>query len=79
MDGRLATEGLLSWRCAVRDIVSEEFCDDVVELCFYVLSAMDSTELAAFINTIVRLADREVLRAVRQARGTIINGTNSEN
>lgn len=58
---------------------SDEFCDDLVVLCFHVLPAMDACELTAFINTIVRLADREVLRAVREARSNLIHGLNCEN
>jgi hypothetical protein len=63
----------------VKNIVSDDFCDEVVTLCFRALPAMDADELAAFVNTFLALANREVLRAVRDARTALFDAKVCEN
>jgi hypothetical protein len=63
----------------MRNAISDDFCDDIVMLCFQALPAMNSGELAAFVNTLLALTNRELLRALREARGGLIDGEVCEN
>ena len=48
--------------------ISDAFADALVELCFLCLPAVDPDDLAGFIGAILRIAEREVRRAVAEER-----------
>ena len=48
--------------------VSDDCVDQLVELLFLAMPAVDSQELVAFLNCIVRIVSREARRAVAEER-----------